>query len=67
MFLLPFFDFYERRDKFLQKFSLGVYQTWPKMMHKVNYKSFYVGPIGILICHDHNTPISKRFHVFVLF
>lgn len=67
MLLLPLFDFYEWCDEFFQEFGLSVYQTWPKMMHKVNNKSFYMGTISILICHDHNAPISKRFQVFVLF
>ncbi len=43
------------------------YQFWPKFRNKVNYESFNMRTIDILICHYENSSISKRRQFFILF
>ena len=65
-FALDFGDLDYGGDEFLQE-SVALNKIRPKMVNKVNDKTFYVRPIMILIGHDHQRAITKTFLIFILF
>ena len=51
----PYLD--NRRDELLHK--VVAQEVGPEVVNKVDQQAFDVGPVLILICHDHHPPIAQ--------